>query len=387
MSIITFSGFEGGKSLYGGDPAFSIYSSSVTSPVKNGLRAGRLNVPSTEQGTFIVRGHNNTNGSVKNFDEDIIYAQFWFRYASKTTNNSGGIASLTTSDYGNGAFGLKLNSSGKIEIFNHTDTIVGSAGSTTLSVDTWYNIKIRAELNSTLLTVTYNVYIDEVSEFSGSYSVGSVSSNFNTLILGQYLPDNTSTGVDYYYDDVIVDSTNFHSTDATVLNLLANANGTTMQWTSGTGSSDYTQVDEIPPSGSDYVMSPTSGANPYTAQFLMQSCSSAGVSGTILAVRVGTETRENTSVVSATHQVSIWVGATNVKSTTTNGNTGLDQRWLFFSENPDTSSPWTISEVDSIQVGAIENNNVSVRMTGAIAMVLFEPLAPSTSSGNFLSVF
>jgi len=372
MAIVNYTGFETGASdsEY---PGLSGTASIVTTPVKTGTYSLRVNPTTTGVG-FLNFQNLDAAGIDAEFNIVTSYIQFNFRYAVKPAANSEMIFRARTT-----AFALKANvridSAGKLSIYDSTNTIIGSAGATVLAVDTWYGIRIKI---GTGATAAYEVQINTgsgfVSELSGTADL--TTSNMAYPNLGKPADSNGNT-VDFFYDDYIIDNADYPTAGAVVKAIIPTANSGTMTWTSGTGASNYTQVDDRPYDDADYVMSPTTG-NPNIGLFTGASMATLGISGTILALKLVGRLRENTTVSSASF-IRIKSSMSTADTTAVNRTTTLaNSIYKMALVDPATSVAWTTSGLDAVEFGAVENNAVSTRLTSILAMVLY---APATTIG------
>lgn len=328
---------------------------------KVGAAIGSMRFPCKIQ----TDGRTDTNdGSYAN-----LYMQFAFRYSSKPASASEDIAYVE--DINSRVMHLRIDSAGKLSLYAANGTTqIGSTGATILSANTWYVIRLYL---GTGTSAQYNLYIDGVLELSGTTST---PDNKRLVGLGCVADRNTA---DYtaYFDDLIVTSNDFPDLTSAVKVIKPTANGSTQTWTAGTNSSDYAEVDEIPRDDGtvDYCMTPSNGTNPNVGLFAMQDCATVGITGTILALKARIITIENAANSSAT-KIRVKSGVTTSESTTLNGSTSLQGRQRLLILNPDTSTAWTTTTVDAVEVGAVEDNNVAVRLTNVMAYILY---VPSTS--------
>jgi hypothetical protein len=148
-----------------------------------------------------------------------------------------------------------------------------------------------------------------------------------------------------------------------------------MQWTNGTAPSDYTQVDEIPVSSADYVQSAASANQ--VALFSLETSSTAGISGTIAAVKSWGRLREDTTGTSA-NRIRTRESSTNVDTSTRNHGTTAAYSWQVLTTKP-SGGAWSTSALDGTEVGSIENNAIAMRGEGFGQMVLYEETAPTAT--------
>lgn len=368
MSLLNFTGFETGDQTNAQSQetaAIAGTSSIVTSPVKSGTYALRCNPATTATGHAAIAGIA-TTGARGNFNVATAFITFQFRYAVKPASDSE-IMFLGRNTASVEKIYMRINSDGTLGIYDNTDTLVAN-GATVLSQDTWYKIDIKF---GTGATSAYELRINDVSELSGTGSFG--TTNSGQIIVGK--PGNRfGNTVDFFYDDVIIDSERWHGTYAFPASVIASkpiANGSTMAWTAGTNASNYQEVDDVPADTTTYVMTTASAGD--VALFDFQTMSTLGISGAQpIAVKAVVATREDSAVTSAT-KIRIKSGATDSDSAAFNGGTGYECRSRLLEQNPDGNLGWNEATVDATEVGCIEDNAVAVRLTSALKMILYIP--------------
>jgi len=378
MALICFTGFEFGSATFNIGDALSAGAGATisTTTVRTGTYAGRITPVTTEACYFqsylyAFAGLGNGTG----FNHATIYSQFYFRYAVKPTTNPVCIHSVynTSSDL---KFKVKLDKNGKLSVFDKNGTIIGSPGATVLSVNTWYRIDTKVTTGTP--TSAYELKINGTSELSGNADLTNV--NCGSIFFGDVIGSNPAENVDFFYDDIVIDDAAYQTGDVEVKSILPITNGSTMSWANGTGASDYTQVNELPPAVAEYVQSPTTG-NPNIALFDMQSCATKSITGTIKALEVVTLTRENTSVTSATF-LRIKSGASATDTATFNGTTTASSRGLLTLVDPATATAWTTGGIDAMEMGNVENNAVAVRGCSVVGMVAYVPATSNIKTYN-----
>lgn len=383
MALINFTGFETGD-LSGAGECYSYGTGTTTmdtTVVRTGTYSAKIDCTTTQTGYVRLLGINADGMALlSNFSVATAYFTFWFRYSTKPAANSEEIAAVTN-DVGSAVMRIRIDSSGYLSLYDITPTLVGT-GTTVLSADTWYCIQLKTKKGNTS-TGAYELKINGVTELEdATYSMG--SANIGSLILGKYT-NNNSQSVVYYYDDVSVDDTAYADTTAKVVMIRPDANGSTMSWTGGTGSSDYTTVDERTADHTDYVQSPASGA-PNTALFTLQSTTDVGATvSSISAFKGHIVERENASSTSS-NVIRVRSGSTNSDSSTRNLSTTLETRERCLSVDPNTGAAWTESAINAVEVGSVENNNVAVRCTQVSGFVLYVPSVVSTAIKDIISM-
>ena len=387
MAIIGFTGFEGNINTGGLDgtdsPPFSPGTGSFSTAIKrSGLASARVNKIGAGVGAMsIVNGFNSDGTRVNYGGCATMYVTFYFRYTTKPISNNEEF--FQVSDNAGYQLSGRITSGGKVQLYGSGGTTqLGSDGATTLVADTWYKISIRSGSGSA--TSIYELYIDGVLELSGTHSAIASPSN-NRFVVGCNT-DRNSQDMDMYFDDVLCSDSGFPDGDVTknieIVAIHPTANGTSMSWSAGTGASDYQEVDEVEFDDTKYVMTPSSGTNPNTALFAMEDSATVGISGTILAMKSIILTRENAANVSAKF-IRVKSGATNSDSSTFNGSTQVVGQGRILELNPNTATAWTTSTIDAVEIGAVENNNVAVRLINVCGYVVYIPSAVVINKSSF----
>lgn len=331
----------------------------VTSPALGAGASLRTNPTTTGTGLATI-GAITSTGAVSGFWDAVdTYLQFVFQVATLPSADNEPICNVLNTLAAQ-KMEVRINSAGNLLAYDQAGVLLAT-GSTALSTGTPYRIGVRC---GTGASANWAVEIDGVSEISGTGDLGGVNSG--VVQLGK-VADRNGESVDFYYGTVWIDDAAFLGACSSAI-AVPTANGSTMQWTAGTGGSDYQEVDEIPPSGAEYVMS-ASGAGD-VALFDVQDSGTVGVSGTIHAVIGLVRVREDTTVTSAC-SIRIRSGSTNSDSSTSNTTTTAGTRARQLVQDPDTSAAWTTSGFDGVEIGAVEANTVAQRMEAAYIMVVF----------------
>ena len=260
---------------------------------------------------------------------------------------------------------LRITSAGKIQAYQTNGTTqLGSDGATTLTTGTWYRIAITC---GTGASAAYSISLNGTVELSGTGNLNTLNNGF--LGLGKY-NDRNNQSVDYYYRRAVIDDAAYVTGSFAILR--PNVNGSTQQWTNGTNGSDWQELDGLVPVTSEYVRS--TAAN-QVALFGVTDTGTAGITGTVQAVKQVIYEREDTGGAS---EIALRVrsGSTNSDSTTVDaGSTSTATLARVLLVDPNTSSAWTLSAVDSVEIGAVEGSGsaVRLRMSWAALMVLYTP--------------
>lgn len=349
MAVVRFSGFESGAS-----GEFLSITGTVAFP-STGQRTGGFcfQANPTTTGTGSVKfGYLLANGKLS-ADAGAIttsFTGFAFKAVTLPAANEEPIAIITDQTGGTAKAELRITSGGILKLYGVGSLSLLATGTNPLVAGTYYYLEMKIGNG---VTGVYEVRINGNSEFSGTGNVE--GTNTGDLRLGKVRNVNGQT-VDFYYDDVYLDDAAYLSTTTSfpaVKILLPNAAGGSAGWTNGTGTT-FAEVDEVPPEsdGTDLTYIQASAVQSSTfSTFRVQSTTTGGVTGTVKAV--GGYVWAKTASTAGTSTVSM-----RVRNVTTNSDTtGIELTTayvalqLVLATDPATSSAWTLSGVDTVEVG------------------------------------
>lgn len=291
---------------------------------------------------------------------------FYFDYATKPTVNYEEIFRVRTGG-GSDKFFMGLDSSGKLIAYDSTAAPIATS-TTVLSSGTWYQLCIKV---GTGAAGAYELKINGVSEFSGTASLTVTAAG--SISMGK-INNRNGNGVDYFFDDISVDTAAYNP--GVVKQLIPNAAGTTNNWTGGTNASDWNEVKQIPSDAdTTYVKSITAND---VALFNVTDTATAGITGTVSGVKVISIERDEGGVSGLQTELS---SSGVVASTTTNDPAAAYvQRGKIVATDPNTSAAWTLAGVDAVQVGILNTLSIASRMTSEFLQVLYTPAAAVTGA-------
>ena len=369
---INIIGFESGD-LNSEPWTYSGTLSISSTTVRTGGYALRVNPTTTATGLmrigcFTAAGGRDTACSVAT-----LYTRFYFRYATKPASGSEILYQARTSG-DSVKFSLRLKSSGNLVAYDSAGSLLAT-GSTVLAQDTWYRIELMV---GTGASANWAVQLNGVAEISGSGASLNASNN-GRLFLGK-VTDVSSQSVDFFYDDFAMDDAGYPG-EGKIVRLVPNANGSTMQWTTGTGSSNYLEVDDVPMGVGSYVKN--TGAANEVALFDLTDSATAGISGTIHAIRPEIQARLDATGTSA-FSLRTRSGTTNTDLATVALTTGGAYISTTYATDPDTTGAWSTAAIDALEVGGIETAAVSTRLQGVHVYVEYTEAVASASGGLML---
>lgn len=345
----------------------------VTSPIwTNSTYSFRCNPATTATGFAQISAFAAT-GLDAVFSTTNTYVSLYFRYATAPSVSDEPILQVRQST--NTKFEVRIDSAGKLYGYNSALTLVKS-GTTALTANTWYRLDLSVGSSATV--GAYELKINGVSEWSGT--TNTLLANATNVRIGKHTNRNGNT-VDFYYGPVVVDDAAFVSEpNFYVATLMPNANGSTMNWTSGTAPSDYTQVNERPPSNTNYVKNSGASAG-QVALFKVQPRSTYNIDSNASYIALKGRIRAGEDVAATSAQlIRVRSGSTNSDSSTRDATATLVSVSRLLTTDPATGAAWTGSAIDAVEVGAVENNAVADRLSWAAVDLLYTiPVTPSQS--------
>ena len=343
-----------------------------TTIVHSGECSFRSNPSTTSTGNVEFRNTNANGSRNADFSTTQMTNSFWF-YPNALPTTGKEIISATLNTSNGTIYVLYINPDGTITLRGAAATTWVATSTTALSTGQWYHVCAVVTSGS---SGAYSLKIDNVDEFSGTANFGSAV-NYRYFRYGKSTDTNSNT-VDFFYDDIVQPTgsdCNYYTSQIKVLR--PDANGTYTGWTLGSGTSDWTQIDERVPDGSTTYVASNSNASEKVS-FNASSTATVGISGTIHAVKTQVAVQEAASNNDTIFQALVISGATESATTsqTALSNSYVHQE-MFFTTDPDTGVDWTTGGVDGIQLGGVSvfASTTTFRISHASAQVLFTPSA------------
>lgn len=334
-------------------------SSTVQSAIKHsGDYALRTNPGAANSANYRI-AYNAAAGNTVSIPVSTLYLSFYFYYAVKAASADEPIATALTGSAGI-RLEVRLTSSGNLAVYDSALSLVAT-GATILSQDTWYRIDLQSNSG---VAAAYELKLNGTVELSGTANQ-TASANYQAG-LGK-TNNRNSQAVDYYYDDVWLDSTDYAPANYAIARLdpvSDDVNG----W-SGT----YADIDETPISQAEYVSS-TGGAAPMTATFNIESFASAGitVSSTIHLTKAFSWVADP-SATTNTYTYGIMSGATINTTNSFNAGTSAAEISKLYVNDPSTTTSWTQVglEASKLHVGEGTASVSSMQVYAAFMMVAY----------------
>lgn len=384
MALVNFSGFETGNTnelttfSEAGGATISI-SSSVVKPGGSVYSLKASNTLDTGASSWAAIAGLSSTGVPTDYSLATSYHRFYVYF--ETMPSSGRECFALASVTGVTAkAALAVNSTGTICILStaSTPTTVVQTSSTALALNTWYRIEWKVTTSASPSDYEVRIYSLAgalLETLSGTCAQS--NSNLTRFVFGKSYNISSRQMVAYFDDYAISDSDWIGG--GTCVRLAPTANGSTQQWTAGTNSSNYAEVDEVPTdSDTTYVKCSTAGNQKALFEFQKPWVKSVG--DTINGVKVVATTKEDSSVTSAT-AIRLESGASNQEGSTFDGSTSYSTRALLSLTDPDTSAAWTLYGLAEVEAGVREVNSVAVRCSTLALMVDSANLQEDTGEG------
>lgn len=252
---------------------------------------------------------------------------------------------------------LRITSAGVVTLVGATT----SATVATLVADTWYRVDIRVTSNGTC-----GAAVDGGTEQTCTGN----NLNQDRLVVGRTVTSE-AFALDAYYDDVLISDSGFPGAGE-IRRLDPDGDGTYTGWTGGSGTTFAVVDDDVPGHDSDstYIQVPATGDN--TARtFSLESSSSGGVAGTIVAVRAYAVVRTESNSGASTVGVRVRNGSTDVDTSgAVEWTSSYVNNGLILDTDPNGGGAWTSGGLDTLEIGVFAGTLAQAqRCTKLAAMV------------------
>lgn len=314
---------------------------------RTGDYALRINVPGDNFGfQNMFRYDESIGGQAGSFDNATIYYRFYL-YMSTLPGGAEYIFHSRQSASSTIKFSVAINSSGNLSAYDTSGSLLAS-GSATLSTSTWYRIEVKV---GTGTNAPYEVKVDGTVDITGTSS-NLTSNNNASFTFGRPSGRILNGALSYlmFIDDVRVDSDGYPGAGQ-IKRLDVTGVGAENAWLSSAGGAAVVADVNVLPFSLYSQYSYSNLTNAIAQTWTHESCSSAGISGTIAAIVCNGWFADSLG----TSAVYLRIKQTGYSATNTSGNanvsTGGEQLgWLRTTDLG--SNPWTTSTLDTIEAGA-----------------------------------
>lgn len=348
MALYQICGFETGDS-------YECVSVTGTTSFSSGTTAGawsgyslRCNPTTTATGYATISGGFNTDGTVLTaMASSEIHCGFRFKAAT-----------LPSADYeliafadGANTFELRMMAAGNLECYYNAVSLM-AAGDTKVGDGDWHYLIWDVDSGGNT-----NLYVDGILEWSASTGIGGPT--FDTLKLGKSADRNGET-VDFYFDDVVIDTTTSVPIDFRVAWLQPNGGGTDA---GGTGT--YADVDERPADGDTTYINLTAGAA-HSVNLTSMPASPAAIHAVKAHAIVKRSGGTDGAVLVYTYS-GVTQSTPAASYTTTSTYTPIH---VFLLQDPDTTADWTEGGVNALEVGFADTDTVNASRATSLGIMV-----------------
>lgn len=371
MPLVNFCGFETGGT---GEATISGTASIQNTTVRTGTYALQVNPVTTATGSASC-GSINAQGRFINGSLALAtsYHRFYFRIGTAPAANDEIFYRVDDKVH------LRLDSSRQVVIYRGAagNTLVATVP-TVLALNTWYRIELL--VSTGVGAQPFELRIDGVSAYSTPFDQTNVAMTVPDM--GKPVNKNGNT-VNFYYDDWAVSDSGFIGAGACTF-LLANANGSVAQWTAGTGTSDWQEVNEIPVDTITYIRNPATVNNVDLIKF--ETLASKGYAGKqINGVKGYSTLRLETTATVSSGLYRMKSGATSVDLANYSSLSISVTNFLFFrATDPNTSLPWAESAINAVELGWDSPTAVQLR-SSVIALFVDVSEVSATTTAKYLA--
>jgi hypothetical protein len=270
---------------------------------------------------------------------------FAFKYAAHANASADVVCTLM--EGASAGVNLRLRQDGEWEVYNNT-TLLGSATSGfSLPTGTWAFIELKVTTHDSAGAVelridgvtALNLTSEDTQPATGNIWVTALRLN------GHSVPADAYTFDDCYVLDTTGSVNNDFLGDHNVTTLFPANEGDTIEWTPSTGTDNSDLVDDNPHNtDTDYV----TGASGNLDLYDLDTLSGAGSIAGIQMVSVCRETDVNPFSIKHVVKAS---GTEYADSAAPIGSSLYLARKRLMEENPDTTNPWSQSEINAAQFG------------------------------------
>lgn len=242
---------------------------------------------------------------------------------------------------------VRITLGGEVKVYR-SSTLLGTASGIVLEADRWYFIEIKATISNTTGTVVVNINETQVLSLSSQDTQQGSTAEWRKFRLqgSSVFPDNFSFD-DWYILNTSGSQNNDFLGSIRIDGILPDGDSGTTDWTPDSGTTNYTQVDENPhDTDTSYVESSTS-----TDQDLYDYAAVPTTLASIHGIQINTVVRE-TDASDFTLKTLVYSGTT-LSADTAQAIAGTSYEVLHrvVELDPDTSSAWTSSGINSAQFG------------------------------------
>ena len=262
---------------------------------------------------------------------------FAFIPLSQTTDTNHFLVQLYEGS--NVGMNVRLNNSGELEV-RKAGTLIATTTGAGISLSNWYTLEFFVHTHAS--TGTWELRLNGVMVLSatGADTVASSNAYYNFARIGAQ----GATSAHSAYDDFYCADDNTFLGSFKITTIFPNGDAGPNDGTPSTGSDNYAVVDEAEPNGdTDYITDAAGDVEMFDYESI--------VASTVYAVAVNTVCRQDDATPRSIILKARSGSTTDDGATQSIGSITFQHRYDIWEENPDTSAPWTASEINAAQFG------------------------------------
>jgi hypothetical protein len=327
MALVAAEGFELANTQW-------VDFSNCTTSIQSGGRTGNYMLQSWASGGYWFK---NLPGSYTE-----LYFQFGIYFPNPLPSNNN---FFQWSNAGNILGSLVINSSGKIDVYTGNQSSLVATGNIVLHYLTWYCIEVHVKIDGSVGVIETRIDGNvDCTPFNGNTNYNSYGS-INRLVWS------VSNWQAWYWDDIVIyDTTGTVNNSWTrclkIVALYPTSDGVRSQWTPTPSGSHWSCIDETSVNTTDYVSGTLGQEDFYGLSSLPAGSTYISFIQPSLYVRKNSYDylqKIQTSVLSA--------GVTTYLSPTYPFFSWTEIGQPVLEKNPVTNSPWTMAEINALQLG------------------------------------
>ncbi len=299
-------------------------------------------------GRCLQKNHNSNGTLYKAFTPS---ASIIVGFACYYTTNSSGAPAIMMAVFGDSGATAHIqvatgDVAGTIEVsrgYSWSRTVLFTAS---VPINTWNYYELRVKVSDTVGYADLKVNGATVGTFSGDTKNGGTSTNIDNIVMAGSA---NNTSIVLVWDDLyVIDETgsspyNTYLGDVRVHSLVPSGAGSSTQLSPSTGA-NYTTVDELPYSATDYVYGTAGQTDLYTASDL------PGGTGVIYGVQTNAVVKK-TDAGNISARSAVKTGGTTYYGTSTAVGTSDQVVSRVDQTNPATATAWTSGDVNGMEIG------------------------------------
>jgi hypothetical protein len=302
-----------------------------------------------------------------------IYFRVWQYFNALPASGSEEILGVVDTG-GTQSSSIRLTSGGNLAYYNTSGTLVAT-GTTTISAGTWTRIEVKIVVGS---SAAYEVKVNGTVEPNLSGTANNGTTNYRSMFVGSRT-NRSGQSLLIYSDDISIDDAAYPG-NGRVTPLSMTSNGDNFGWTN-----DYSKLNDVPWLGGVGHECVSSGAGTYFLGNLTDT-STASISGAVESVTLYAVLFGNSTSNSFKGRLKV-AGTTDDAANALNVPASIYRYSMNRETSAATGSAFTLTEIDGLQAGGIENSAPDIAVEDEMVWVEWNPDLPPTPTPTPTSTY